>query len=174
MNINCKIPSTFPYVGNFHKMSEKKPYGSSCCSCSKGQTVKANVPCKGSLTFPAHLSPCPTTCTLGSSHSQPLPVQQRGLALSTLNLHTRFHFFLEHSSPPLTARGRTLPYPSCLSLVSSKKLSLIPEVWLSTLLCTSTTYHTLHILHCSVSAYLCVSFSVSRLSPSFNKYSLGK
>lgn len=37
MNINCKIPSTFPYVGNFHKMSEKNPKGLPAVLAVKGK-----------------------------------------------------------------------------------------------------------------------------------------
>lgn len=107
------------------------------------------------------LSSRPTTCTRGSSHSQLLPGQQRGLALSILNLHVRSHFFLEL---PFTTPGRTLPYLSGLSLVSSRLLP--PKVWFNSLLCTSNNTRTLHR---SASAYLCVS--ISHICPLLSTFS---
>lgn len=122
ISINCKIPSTFLYMFGIFIRCQKNPSGCSCCSCSKGQSVKTSVPDQGPFTFPAHFpmshQPHATLQPLTSSSA----AEGTG-SLPPLNLHTCCHFFLEYSSLALTS-GKTLAYPFSLNLISSRKLGL--------------------------------------------------
>lgn len=157
MSTNRKLPSPFLLSLEFSLRCQKKTLRVSCHPHSTEPRVEVTVPYKAPWPFPPlshHV--LPRTHEAPATHN--FFQGSREVSLSKAP-----HVLSLLSGTPLTTPGE--PYLTCLVSAQCPLEPRLQKSGLSSLLHTSNNTRS---FHCSASAYLCVSFRVSHLSPSFN------